>query len=267
MVLLNKKRVLLRDLPSTFPSVPAPTSASSSALPPPPPLLSHPNGLAPPSEPNGLSTSGDGPSESSVDPDVLYLPQTGEIFQDYECVTSSLTLPLNEPRRSLTFILIIQPPPTSSLAYALWPSFLPSFLRRLPFSPHRSYASRVNFYRQKRFTCEVTHRANLTYFQALESERREAQTLHTRFPEPLKVPVLASVQFRSFRPPLRYLSCSVQLLSFGGNKSKLILSYLCLLPSSPLSLASSLCLLPSLSVHLLPSLFTRSLPLSCLQSS
>ena len=54
----------------------------------------------------------------------------------------------------------------------------------------------MSFYRLKQFQCEVTGKSGLDYFQALESERQEARTLHSRFPEPLKAAVLKAVQWR-----------------------------------------------------------------------
>lgn len=61
---------------------------------------------------------------------------------------------------------------------------------------HRSYAARMSFYRLKQFQCEVTGKSGLDYFQALESERQEARTLHSRFSAPLKPIILKAVQFR-----------------------------------------------------------------------
>jgi hypothetical protein len=75
--------------------------------------------------------------------DVFYIPETGEIFPDYE-----------------------------------------------------SYSVRMAFYNLKVFQCELTGKSGLDYFQALQSERSEAITLHARFPSQLKGPVLSSVQWR-----------------------------------------------------------------------
>lgn len=57
----------------------------------------------------------------------------------------------------------------------------------------------MSFYRLKQFQCEVTGKSGLDYFQALESERQEARTMHMRFPVPLKSAVLRAVQWRTFR--------------------------------------------------------------------
>ena len=65
----------------------------------------------------------------------------------------------------------------------------------------RSYAARLSFYKLKQFQCEVTGKSGLDYFQALESEQQEARTLHARFPQALKAPVLRAVQWRESLPP------------------------------------------------------------------
>lgn len=59
----------------------------------------------------------------------------------------------------------------------------------------RSYAQRLTFYNQPIFQDELTGKLNLTFFQAVQSEREEAQKLHQRFPEALKRPILRAVQF------------------------------------------------------------------------
>ncbi|GJJ08760.1 hypothetical protein Clacol_002979 [Clathrus columnatus] len=45
-------------------------------------------------------------------------------------------------------------------------------------------------------TRHVTGKSGLDYFQALESEQQEARTLHSRFPQQLKAPVLRAVQWQ-----------------------------------------------------------------------
>lgn len=64
------------------------------------------------------------------------------------------------------------------------------------FLDYEAYAARMSFYKMKAFQCEVTGKGGLDYFQALDSERAEARTLHARFPESLKAPILRSVQWR-----------------------------------------------------------------------
>ncbi|KAF8898556.1 chromatin remodeling complex protein [Infundibulicybe gibba] len=64
------------------------------------------------------------------------------------------------------------------------------------FDTYEAYAARMSFYRLKQFQCEVTGKSGLDYFQALESERQEARTMHSRFSEPLKPAVLKAVQWQ-----------------------------------------------------------------------
>ena len=105
--------------------------------------------------------------------EVFVLRQTAEIFDNYECV--------HRPH----------PPPRPA-------AHLPAML-------FRAYAARMSFYRLKQFQCEVTGKSGLDYFQALESERQEARTMHSRFPDPLKAAVLKAVQWRTFTLPSRAL--------------------------------------------------------------
>ncbi|KAF9068074.1 ATP-utilizing chromatin assembly and remodelling N-terminal-domain-containing protein [Rhodocollybia butyracea] len=64
------------------------------------------------------------------------------------------------------------------------------------FETYEAYAARMSFYRLKQFQCEVTGKSGLDYFQAISSERAEAETLHSRFSEPLKPVILKAVQFQ-----------------------------------------------------------------------
>ncbi|RPD82643.1 chromatin remodeling complex protein [Lentinus tigrinus ALCF2SS1-7] len=64
------------------------------------------------------------------------------------------------------------------------------------FENYDAYAARMSFYRMKHFQCEVTGKSGLDYFQALESERHEARTMHSRFPDQLKAAVLKAVQWQ-----------------------------------------------------------------------
>ncbi|KAF9037807.1 chromatin remodeling complex protein [Hymenopellis radicata] len=64
------------------------------------------------------------------------------------------------------------------------------------FETYEAYAARMSFYRLKQFQCEVTGKSGLDYFQALESERQEARTLHSRFSTPLKPAILKAVQWQ-----------------------------------------------------------------------
>ncbi|GLB36320.1 putative williams-Beuren syndrome DDT (WSD), D-TOX E motif containing protein [Lyophyllum shimeji] len=64
------------------------------------------------------------------------------------------------------------------------------------FETYEAYAARMSFYRLKQFQCEVTGKSGLDYFQAVESEKQEARTMHHRFSEPLKPAVLRAVQWQ-----------------------------------------------------------------------
>ena len=65
------------------------------------------------------------------------------------------------------------------------------------FTDYDSYSARMTFYSMKVFQCELTGKGGLDFFQALDSERTEAMTLHARFPAQLKPHVLAAVQWRT----------------------------------------------------------------------
>lgn len=95
---------------------------------------------------------------------------------------------------------------------------------------HREYIERIGFYQQPRtfppafrlrdcpdifpseFTCEVTGKTGLTFFEALASEREEALAIHRVFPPPLKTPILKSVQFG--RCPVDVKRCSTLMVFF-----------------------------------------------------
>ncbi|KAF9458184.1 chromatin remodeling complex protein [Collybia nuda] len=64
------------------------------------------------------------------------------------------------------------------------------------FETYEAYAARMSFYRLRQFQCEVTGKSGLDYFQAIDSERQEARTMHSRFSEPLKPAVLKAVQWQ-----------------------------------------------------------------------
>ncbi|RMZ74794.1 hypothetical protein DV737_g5738, partial [Chaetothyriales sp. CBS 132003] len=63
------------------------------------------------------------------------------------------------------------------------------------FTSYESYLQRMDWYKQKRFTCEVSGRSGLSYFDALRSEKAGSREVEQAFPEPLKSPVLRRVQF------------------------------------------------------------------------
>lgn len=63
------------------------------------------------------------------------------------------------------------------------------------FVDYDSYLRRMDFYKQRKFVCELTGHSGLDFFDALRSERRESKGVGQIFPEPLKDPVLRRVQF------------------------------------------------------------------------
>ncbi|KAL9940166.1 hypothetical protein V8E36_000871 [Tilletia maclaganii] len=63
------------------------------------------------------------------------------------------------------------------------------------FLDYESYTSRLSFYNQNLFQCELTGRVGLTFFQALLSENDELARLIRNFPDILKGPVLKSANF------------------------------------------------------------------------
>lgn len=60
----------------------------------------------------------------------------------------------------------------------------------------RDYAERMRFYLQKIFTCELTGKSNIDFFDALDSEERESARTQNAFPNSLKPRVLQSCQWR-----------------------------------------------------------------------
>ncbi|KAK4688137.1 hypothetical protein P7C73_g1979, partial [Tremellales sp. Uapishka_1] len=64
------------------------------------------------------------------------------------------------------------------------------------FLDYESYSTRIAFYLQPIFQCEVSAKSGLTYFDALRSENKEIRQLHSRFPRQLKKAVLSAVQFQ-----------------------------------------------------------------------
>ncbi|KAL8858480.1 MAG: hypothetical protein Q9178_004978 [Gyalolechia marmorata] len=63
------------------------------------------------------------------------------------------------------------------------------------FTTYQSYLQRGDFYRQKRFSCEITGHSNLTFFEAFQSESDASGEVEDAFPDALKGPILRKVQF------------------------------------------------------------------------
>ena len=56
------------------------------------------------------------------------------------------------------------------------------------------YLNRINLYRQRVWTCKSTGKSNLTYEEALVSEKQANEKIQ-QFPNELMEPVLRDVQF------------------------------------------------------------------------
>jgi hypothetical protein len=106
-------------------------------------------------------------------------------------ILTSMSFILTRPVKYLTPMSTCHP--TLLIHYSSYRSIL-------TFHSIRAYSARMSFYRLKQFQCEVTGKSGLDYFQAVESERHEARTLHSRFSEPLKPAVLKAVQWRASCP-------------------------------------------------------------------
>ncbi|EXJ93048.1 hypothetical protein A1O3_01604 [Capronia epimyces CBS 606.96] len=63
------------------------------------------------------------------------------------------------------------------------------------FTSYDAYLERMDFFKSKRFTCEVTGRSGLTFFDALRSEQAGSREIDEAFPQALREPVLRRVQF------------------------------------------------------------------------
>ncbi|XXG60485.1 hypothetical protein AAC387_Pa04g2384 [Persea americana] len=66
------------------------------------------------------------------------------------------------------------------------------------FREYQDYLNRINLYRQRVWTCKVTGKVNLTYEEALVSERRANEKVQ-QFPKELTAPVLHMIQFSILR--------------------------------------------------------------------
>ena len=63
------------------------------------------------------------------------------------------------------------------------------------FTTYESYLQRMDWYKQRRFTCEVSGRSGMSFFDALRSELAGSREVEQAFPDALKEPVLRRVQF------------------------------------------------------------------------
>lgn len=62
------------------------------------------------------------------------------------------------------------------------------------FTEYDDYLTRMDFYNEKIFMCEITGHTNMTYFQAYQSELIHSRDVEKTFPESLKEPVLRKIQ-------------------------------------------------------------------------
>uniref|UniRef100_A0A1D1ZJD0 DDT domain-containing protein DDB_G0282237 n=3 Tax=Anthurium amnicola TaxID=1678845 RepID=A0A1D1ZJD0_9ARAE len=85
------------------------------------------------------------------------------------------------------------------------------------FRDYQEYLNRLNLYRQRVWTCKATGKANLTYEEALVSERRANEKVQ-QIPKELVAPILNMVQYSTLRlKDLVYsISTKLQERSFKG---------------------------------------------------
>ncbi|RFU29691.1 hypothetical protein B7463_g6624, partial [Scytalidium lignicola] len=65
------------------------------------------------------------------------------------------------------------------------------------FVDYELYLNRMDFYKQRRFICQITGHSGLSFFEALKSELAGAQEVEEAFPEALKGPILRRIQFQT----------------------------------------------------------------------
>lgn len=63
------------------------------------------------------------------------------------------------------------------------------------FTSYDAYLERMDFFKSRRFTCQVSGRSGLTFFDALRSEQAGSREIDEAFPQALREPVLRRVQF------------------------------------------------------------------------
>ncbi|KAL2829168.1 ATP-utilizing chromatin assembly and remodelling N-terminal-domain-containing protein [Aspergillus cavernicola] len=63
------------------------------------------------------------------------------------------------------------------------------------FTNYESYLQRMDFYKQRKFICEITGHSGLTFFEANRSEMEESREVNNSFPDALKGPILRRTQF------------------------------------------------------------------------
>ncbi|OBA24211.1 hypothetical protein METBIDRAFT_30537 [Metschnikowia bicuspidata var. bicuspidata NRRL YB-4993] len=63
------------------------------------------------------------------------------------------------------------------------------------FFNYEEYLARMDYYRRRKFVCEITGNSCLTYYEAFDSEAKEIRDLETNFPEALREHILKFLQF------------------------------------------------------------------------
>ncbi len=63
------------------------------------------------------------------------------------------------------------------------------------FIDYEEYLDRMNYYNIKKFVCETSGNSNFTYFEALKVEKNEMDLMESKFPNPVKEPILRYVSF------------------------------------------------------------------------
>ncbi|KAI8977536.1 ATP-utilizing chromatin assembly and remodelling N-terminal-domain-containing protein [Mycotypha africana] len=70
------------------------------------------------------------------------------------------------------------------------------------FTSYEAYITRLTLYQQSIWECEVTGKKDLTYEQALESEKLERDRAEFKFCQPIRREILNKVQFRKLAQEL-----------------------------------------------------------------
>ncbi|KAI9641519.1 hypothetical protein NHQ30_010331 [Ciborinia camelliae] len=65
------------------------------------------------------------------------------------------------------------------------------------FLDYEQYLARMDFYKQRRFICQISGHSGLSFFEALKSELAGAREVEEAFPNALKGPILRRVQFQT----------------------------------------------------------------------
>lgn len=64
------------------------------------------------------------------------------------------------------------------------------------FTSYEEYLKRIDYYKQKRFVCEITGHSGLSFKEALRSELDASDEVDDEFPDALREPILRKVQFQ-----------------------------------------------------------------------